>query len=162
MLLYKQYYDFYSQASPLSKKYVDLCFSPSLHRLIADPTRTAKRAKTFIDHILTNSTEKVIQIGVIEMGLPDHELIYCTRKTSPLKLNEHYEISIRSMKNYSDHDKSYSDTTFYPHLMLLAYLLATNVLSVYRSLEKLKNEGSTMIRISAVQKLEERCFSVKI
>ena len=44
----------------------------------------------------------VIQSGVIEMGLPDHELIYCSRKMSLLKLNEHYEISINSMKNYSD------------------------------------------------------------
>ena len=43
----------------------------------------------------------MIQSGVIEMGLFDHELIYCTRKTSLLKLNEHFEISIRSMKNYS-------------------------------------------------------------
>ena len=37
--------------------------------------------------------------------LSDHELIYCSRKTSLLKpllkLNEHYEISFRSMKNYS-------------------------------------------------------------
>ena len=36
------------------------------------------------------------------MGLSDHELIYCTRKTSLLNLNEHYEVSIRSMKNYSN------------------------------------------------------------
>ena len=29
-------------------------------------------------------------------------VVYCTRKTSLLKLNEYCEISIRSMKNYSD------------------------------------------------------------
>ena len=44
----------------------------------------------------------VIQSGVIEMGLSDHGLIYCARKTSLLKLNEHCEISTRSMKSYSD------------------------------------------------------------
>ena len=49
-----------------------------------------------------NSPEKVIQSGVIEMGLSDHEFVYCLRKTSLLKLNEHYEISFWSMKNYSD------------------------------------------------------------
>ena len=48
------------------------------------------------------------------------------------------------------------------HLMFLVYLLATNGLSVCRSLEKLKDEGLTMFRGSAVQKLEEKCFSVKI
>ena len=60
MLLDKQYYDSYSQASPLVTKYMDLCFSHSLHQLIAEPTRTTDRTKTPIDHILTNSAEKVI------------------------------------------------------------------------------------------------------
>ena len=59
-----------------------------------------------MDHNLTNSPEKLIQSGVIQMTLSDHELIYCTRKTSLLKLNENYEISIRAIKfpdnsNYS-------------------------------------------------------------
>ena len=48
------------------------------------------------------------------------------------------------------------------YLMFLVYLLATNVLSVCGSLKKLKNEGSTIFRGSVVQKLEEKCFSVKI
>ena len=81
MLLDKKYYDSYSQASPLVKKYMDLCFSHSLHQLIAEPTRTTKCTKTLIDHILTNSAEKVIQSGAIEMGLSENWLIYCTRKT---------------------------------------------------------------------------------
>ena len=36
------------------------------------------------------------------MELSDHELIYCSRRASLLKLNEHYEISFRSLINYSD------------------------------------------------------------
>ena len=36
------------------------------------------------------------------MGLSHHEFIYCPRKASLLKLNEHFEISIRSMKYCSD------------------------------------------------------------
>ena len=94
MLLDKQYYDSYSQAPHLVKKYIDLCFSHSLHQLITEPTRTTKHTKSRIDHIFMCSPEKVIQIGVNEMGLTDHELIYCSRKTPLLKLNEHYEISI--------------------------------------------------------------------
>ena len=81
MLLDKQYYDSYSQASPLVKKYMDLSFSHSLHQLIAEPTRTTKCTKTLIHQILTNSAEKVIQSGAIEMGLSENGLIYCTRKT---------------------------------------------------------------------------------
>ena len=54
------------------------------------------------DDTLTNSPEMLIQSGVIEMGSSVHDLIYCSRKASILKLNEHYGISIRSMKKYSD------------------------------------------------------------
>ena len=67
-----------------------------------EPTRTTEHTKTPIVHIPWNSPEKFIQSCVIEMGLSDQELMYCSRKTSFLKLNEHYKISFRSMKNYSD------------------------------------------------------------
>ena len=102
MLLKKQYSNSCSQAPAIGKNYIDLCFSHSLHQLIMEPTRTTEHTKALIDHILTNSPEKVIQSGVTEMGLPDHELVYCSRKTPLLKLNKHYEISFRLMKNYSD------------------------------------------------------------
>ena len=46
MLLDKQYYDSYSQASPLVEKYKDLSYSHSLHQLIAEPTRT-----TVLEHL---------------------------------------------------------------------------------------------------------------
>ena len=49
-----------------------------------------------------------------------------------------------------------------PNLIFLVYLLVLNVLSVCRSLKKLKNEGSTMFNGSIVQKLEEKYFIVKI
>lgn len=40
--------------------------------------------------------------GVTEMELSDYELIYCLSKTTFSKLNEQYEISLMSVKNYSD------------------------------------------------------------
>ena len=80
MLLKKQYSDSYSQAPPIVNNYTELCFSHSLHQLIMKPTRTTEHTKTLIDHILTNSSENVIQSGVIEMGLSDHELVYCSKK----------------------------------------------------------------------------------
>ena len=102
MISEKQYSDSYSQAPPIFKNHIDLCFSHSLYQLPREPTRTTEHTKTLIDHILTNSPEKIIQSGVIEMGLSDHEPIYCSIKTPLLKLNKHYEISFRSIKNYSD------------------------------------------------------------
>ena len=56
---------------------------------------------TPIDHIFTNSPDKVSQSGVIDLGLSDHDLIYCTRKTSLPKSHKHNEIFVRSMKWYS-------------------------------------------------------------
>ena len=56
---------------------MDLCFSHSLLPLIAQPIRTTEHTKTLTDHILTNSPEKVVQSGLIEMELSNHELIHC-------------------------------------------------------------------------------------
>ena len=42
------------------------------------------------------------------------------------------------------------------------YLMTINVISVCRSLKKLKTEGWNLFRGSVVQKLEKKCFSVKI
>ena len=67
-----------------------------------EPTRTTKYTKPLIDYILMNSPDKVIQSGAIEMELSGQEFIYCSRKMSLMKLNEHYKISFRSMKNYLD------------------------------------------------------------
>ena len=56
---------------------------------------------TLIDHILTNTPDKVSQSDVIDLGLSDRDLIYCTRKTSLPKSHKHNEIFVRSMKRYS-------------------------------------------------------------
>ena len=56
---------------------------------------------TLIDHILMNSPDKVGLSGVIDLGLSDHDLIYCTRKTSLPKSHKHNEIFVRSLKRYS-------------------------------------------------------------
>ena len=38
---------------------------------------------------------------MIEGSLSDHELIYCTLKTTKLKSNKHNELNICTMKNYT-------------------------------------------------------------
>ena len=91
---------------PLLKKiYKELCFPRSLHQLIAEPTKTTERTKTLINHILTNSAEKVIQSGAIEMVLSDHGFIYCTRKTW---------------------DKKYADETFVEQLRAIKFPDSSN------------------------------------
>ena len=51
--------------------------------------------------MLINSPEKVSQSGVIDLGLSDHDLIYCTRKICLPKSYTHNEIFVCSMKRYS-------------------------------------------------------------
>ena len=80
MLLKKQYFQSNNQTLPIVKKYIDLFFSYSLHQIFMKPTRIIGHPKTLIENILKNSPKKVVHIGVIEMGLSDHELIYCSRK----------------------------------------------------------------------------------
>ena len=61
-------------------------------------TRFTDQTATLIGHKLTNSQEKTIQSGVIDLRLPDYGLIYCTRKLSLLKSLD--ETSVRSVKRY--------------------------------------------------------------
>ena len=84
----------------LTKGYLDFGCSYFLEQLISFPARITESTGTLIDHVLTNSTHKIIQSDVIEMSLSDHELIYSTRKTTKLKCNKHNELNIRTMKNY--------------------------------------------------------------
>ena len=80
---------------------MDSCFSFSLEQLISIPTRVTGKTATLMNHVLTNSSQKVSQCGVIVLGISDHDPVYCTRKTPSLKPNKHNDISVRSMKNYT-------------------------------------------------------------
>ena len=69
--------------------------------IIEEPTRITCSTSTLLDHIVTNSSEKVSQKGVIDVGISDHQLIYCTRKIKRIKHNIHNQIQVRSLNKYS-------------------------------------------------------------
>ena len=69
--------------------------------IIEEPTRITCSTSTLLDHILTNSSEKVSQKGVIDVGISDHQLIYCTIKIKRIKHNIHNQIQVRSLNKYS-------------------------------------------------------------
>ena len=60
-------------------KYKELCQTFSLKEIIQKPTHIASTTSSLLDHILTNAGWKILQKGKIDVGLPDHQLIYCTR-----------------------------------------------------------------------------------
>jgi len=82
-------------------KYKELCQTCSLKEIIQEPTRVTSSTSSLLDHILTNSGWKISQKGVIDVGLSDHQLIYCTRKILRAKTNMHNQIRVRSLKNYT-------------------------------------------------------------
>ena len=87
-----------SNFGAIPKKYAQICSTLGLKQLIKQPTRITCHTSTLIDHIITNSEEKVAKGGVINTLLSDHQLI---RKIKRVKTNNHKQISFRSLKNYS-------------------------------------------------------------
>ena len=83
------------------KKYFQFCSLYGLEQLTKSPTRVTYSTSSLIDHILTTFPERVSQQGIIDVGLSDHQLIYCTRKFSRTKLGTHKQIKFRSLKNYT-------------------------------------------------------------
>ena len=82
-------------------KYKELCQTSSLKEIIQEPTRVTSTTSSLLDHILTNCGWKISQKGVIDVGLSDHQLIYCTKKILRTKTNMHNQIRVRSLKNYT-------------------------------------------------------------
>ena len=88
--------------------------------MIARPTRVTDQTATLIDYILTKLPDKVTQLGVVDLGLSDHDLIYCTRKTYLPKSHKHNEIFVRSVKKYSA--KKVLENLFPSFLVFLDFL----------------------------------------
>ena len=70
-------------------------------QLISCPTRISCCSSTIIDHILASYPDRVSDKGIIDIGISDHQLIFCTRKTLKSKTGSHKQISFRSLMNYS-------------------------------------------------------------
>ena len=83
------------------KKYRDFCAIQGLTQIIKNATRITETTSNLLDHILTNSIDKISQSGIIDVGISDHQLIFCTRKITKAKTGQKKFIKIRSLKNYS-------------------------------------------------------------
>ena len=88
-------------ASADTKKYHQFCTMHGLKQLIQCPTRLTCSTSTLIDHILARFPSRVSQKGVLNVGLADHQLIFCTQKISKFKTCDVRKyINLRSLKNY--------------------------------------------------------------
>ena len=62
------------------KIYREFCALHGLSQIIDNATRITETTSSLLDHILTNVKDKVSQSDVINIGLSDHQMIFCTRK----------------------------------------------------------------------------------
>ena len=104
-LFSKQKYIFHQtnirSMSPEVKNYFQFCSLYVLEQLIKSPTRVTCSTSSLIDHILTTFPERLSQQGIIGVGLPDHQLIYCTRNFSHAKVGTQKQTAFHSLKNYT-------------------------------------------------------------
>ena len=84
-------------------KNLDSCLDLlNLSQIITDYTRvSSSMSSTTIDLVLVSDKDKVSQSGVIDIGISDHCLVYCTRKVTKNTFNKHNTVKVRSMKNYN-------------------------------------------------------------
>ena len=73
-----------------------------LNTIVKSPTRITFSSTSLIDHILASLPDRISQEGVVNVGLLDHQLTYCTRKISGVKTGVvHKKIKFRSLKDYT-------------------------------------------------------------
>ena len=82
-------------------RYKAFCQIHCLKQLITCPAHVSCNTSTFIDHILTDSTEKIFQFGIINSAISDHQLIFCTRKVKRVKLHKCNNVLLRSLKHHT-------------------------------------------------------------
>ena len=62
------------------KNYHQFCTMHSLKQLTQSPTRVTCSTSTLIDHILISASSRASPKGVTNVGVSDHQLVFCTRK----------------------------------------------------------------------------------
>lgn len=118
--------DVLKRDSPGYKALMNMCRSFGLDQLINEPTRICPKTETVIDLVLVSDKTKIAQSGVINYGLSDHCIIFCTRKTKKAVFNCHASVKARSMK-------AYNKDTFNERLKLMDWSAVLNCENVNES-----------------------------
>ena len=73
-------------------KFSEMMTTHGFSQIINKPTRVTNKSTSLIDHIYTNNTDKISQAGVIESGISDHFITFCTRKKIKDLVGKHTKI----------------------------------------------------------------------
>ncbi len=91
-----------------------------LSQLIDEPTRITMTTSSLIDHIITNTPEKISHSGVIHTGISDHSLVFAIRKIQIIQKKEKNTFEIRNMKNFDE--KKFVDELLTQHWEYVYFL----------------------------------------
>ena len=72
-----------------TSEYLDMLLSHGFMPLITKVTRITHHTQTLIDHIYTNTIEKVVISGICLADITDHLPIFCTLSSKPQTQSEH-------------------------------------------------------------------------
>ena len=74
----------------------------NVYRLLNLVQLFEKRTRVTIDHIATTCTRDIIKVGVREVSLSDHYMMYCIRKFNGAVEKDHKKMKTRNMKHFLD------------------------------------------------------------
>ena len=83
------------------KNYFEFWTIFGLKQLTENPSRITCSSSSIIDHILVSFPDRLAQWGILNVGLFDHQLIYCTRKVMRIKRDCHRQIKFNSFIKYT-------------------------------------------------------------
>ena len=95
------YSQLHSQTNPLHVSLQHYMSMFGMTQIINTSTMITSTTSTILDLILISDPAKISQCGVLDIGLSDHQIIYCTRKCKKIPINRHHCVILRSLKNYS-------------------------------------------------------------
>ena len=73
-----------------------------LTQVINEPTRVTKSTKSILDVCITSSPDKIIQSGVVHLGISDHSLIYATHElNSVIKGDRQNLVEFRNFRKFN-------------------------------------------------------------
>ena len=87
-----------NKISSEAKKYLKFCKTFEFKQIIQSPTRVTHSTTSLMDHILTNTNGKIAQCRLINLGLSDHQVMFCTRKTKTEKVGVHKQLLLGHLK----------------------------------------------------------------
>jgi hypothetical protein len=84
---------------------------------------------SLIDHITTNTPEKISHSGVIHTGINVHSLVFAIRKIRVMQRNEKICVEIRKMKNFDE--KKFIDELLNQHWDYVYFLAMIRMLRMW-------------------------------